>query len=633
METIQNILFARDFTPASEQAAHLALSFAQRTGARLHVVYADELRDNRFRPAAQPAGRIDKLRARLKAALEDTVPVTFDPASFWVAHEVVQGTAAAPALLRYADEHEIDLIVIGTHGRQGVRHLLLGSVAEEVVRSARCPVLVVPPRHEDASTLQPITSILIPSDLSDTSKGALELGAALAEALGASVEVLHVIETMLAPGFSVPRAVFEPDSLLVDRQRGGMESRYREAGGNLDEAAFTVVEGHPASEVLRVARERPHGLIVMGTHGRSGVDRFFLGSVAQRVLRESPCPVLIVKTPAAAPKRKERVQAAAEDTRPEVPRVVVGTDFSPSAEDALRWARRLAERINAQLHVVHVLPSPDVPVPGGERWFTDVSAEEAAMLVQRKQAEDLMDALLDRQANGAEDVSAHFIEGNDPAASLRLFAQDEGAEMLVIGAHGRRGLGPLVGRITRAMANQAPCPVVVVRGAGEKRAPGSLLVPLDFSRGSDAALEVATRLAERAGARLTLLHALRTYPYAGFYGEYSEAVQSALASEKAQAEQALREQATALESKGLRVETVVGVGYAPEVIAKWLDESDADLVVMGTQGKSAVARFVLGSVAETVLRTAPCPVMLVPLESVPPHRLAGSFEAHYAGAL
>jgi nucleotide-binding universal stress UspA family protein len=121
---VRDILLATDFSEASEPAVRVARDYAYRFGARVHLVHVAAPSD----PGA--AARLGGIAA------------TFAPAE--VVARVLGGPAPAAAIVGYAREHGIDLIVLGTHGRTGVSHLLLGSIAERVVRTAPCPVLTVP---------------------------------------------------------------------------------------------------------------------------------------------------------------------------------------------------------------------------------------------------------------------------------------------------------------------------------------------------------------------------------------------------------------------------------------------------------------------------------------------------------
>src|SRR5690606_34769986 len=112
-----------------------------------------------------------------------------------VKRAVVRDVAAAPAILQYARDQEMDLVVMGTHGRRGLRRLFLGSVAEEVVRLSVCPVLTVHAGPIRSEAL--FGDILVPIDFSPHSKAALRAAASLAPELGASLDLLHVVEEPL----------------------------------------------------------------------------------------------------------------------------------------------------------------------------------------------------------------------------------------------------------------------------------------------------------------------------------------------------------------------------------------------------------------------------------------------------
>jgi universal stress protein A len=147
MIRLQKILFATDFSTNARSAQDYACAFAEQFGAELHVLYV--LQDMRLvmpEPAtmfAVPASNLDEIQASAERALA-LVP----DATWCTGKHVVRATRSGTPfveIVRYAEEEQIDLIVLGTHGRSGLPHVLLGSVAERVVRKARCPVLTVRP--------------------------------------------------------------------------------------------------------------------------------------------------------------------------------------------------------------------------------------------------------------------------------------------------------------------------------------------------------------------------------------------------------------------------------------------------------------------------------------------------------
>jgi nucleotide-binding universal stress UspA family protein len=191
-----------------------------------------------------------------------------------------------------------DLIVMGTHGRGGFDHLVLGSVTEKVLRKAGCPVLTVPKKAHAAPAHAAIQfhRILCAVDFSSASVAALELAFSLAEEADARLTLLHVLE--------LPHGLRDsPWDFDVDAARARVETdsarRLRELVP--DEAlAFctietAVAEGRAASEILRAAAERESDLILMGVHGRGALDLTFFGSNTHAVIRQAQCPVLTVR--------------------------------------------------------------------------------------------------------------------------------------------------------------------------------------------------------------------------------------------------------------------------------------------------------------------------------------------------
>ena len=297
MLTIKNILLAQDFSSSAREALPYALRIAERTGATLHVLFAEVLHEDLADPAAFAASKARDLEDQMQASLDAEAPSAIEPHRLRVEHAVVRNVAAAPAILDYADEHDIDLIVMGTHGRRGVRRLLMGSVAEEVVRLSPCPVLTVRRDNIDGERGH-VRSILVPVDFSKHAREALRYGKALAGLLGAHLDLLHVVEENLHPAFYGPtvQSVYDVEPDLDAKALEQLRKLYAETEGPDGEVSYTVRAGHAVREVLRFVETEGTDLIVMGTHGLTGMERFFLGSVAEKVVRQSPCPVFTVKS-------------------------------------------------------------------------------------------------------------------------------------------------------------------------------------------------------------------------------------------------------------------------------------------------------------------------------------------------
>jgi nucleotide-binding universal stress UspA family protein len=295
MEPFQTILFAADFSDASVEAFRMACSLAVEGRTRLHVLHVVEPNMVPEDPSflgqmgvlyyqtGSDRGRDERLEQELRLAYVPATPVD-------ATYRVKEGHAAAE-ILRMADETAADLIVLGTHGRTGLSWLLTGSVATSVMRRAPCPVLALHASNNPRNVEQPPT-ILHPSDFSDNSEAALRIARQLARDLGARLTVLHV-----APFDTYVQEMAVPVDLSLYREELE-EMRRRVDGPDLKyPVELRLRQGEAPDEIIRTASELVNGLIVMGTHGRTGMGRLLFGSVTEFVLPRASCPVLAVKSP------------------------------------------------------------------------------------------------------------------------------------------------------------------------------------------------------------------------------------------------------------------------------------------------------------------------------------------------
>jgi nucleotide-binding universal stress UspA family protein len=215
---------------------------------------------------------------------------------------VVRDGNTAGEILEQATGMKADLLVIGTHGRSGFERLVLGSVAEKVLRKASCPVMTVPRRLPDAVPAGPVLykRILCPVDFSESSLHALKYAISMAQEADGQLTVLHVVEHELQNTADMASVAYDTGMTVGDF----LKERGEDLGRRLQEVAgapeFCSVEslmtpGKPWREVLRIAAERQCDLIVMGVQGRGAADLWFFGSTTQHVVREASCPVLTLR--------------------------------------------------------------------------------------------------------------------------------------------------------------------------------------------------------------------------------------------------------------------------------------------------------------------------------------------------
>ena len=269
------ILVPTDGSPSAEAAARHGLVIAEAFGASVHVISVTGERERDERLAkAQAQDAISHLEE------------LFEQESDLSCQSIIEHGSPYEAILSYASENDIDLIVMGTHGRRGLSRVLLGSVTERVIRLSNDPVVAVPP-HAIGREQEGYDKILIPTDGSPGATAAVEHGISIAERLEASVRVLCVIEgeTGLPP-------IGDP---LRDEAVEVLEA-VSERASDRDVSLTTHVQpGIPHEVINNFVSAHGIDLITMGTHGRSGIRRHLLGSVTERVLRTSDAPVLTVR--------------------------------------------------------------------------------------------------------------------------------------------------------------------------------------------------------------------------------------------------------------------------------------------------------------------------------------------------
>jgi nucleotide-binding universal stress UspA family protein len=203
------------------------------------------------------------------------------------------GSPAGHFIIDLAREEGADLIVIGTHGLTGWRRLVLGSVTEEVMRLAQCPILTVRSCRSESATDQPYQKILSPIDFSAPSLVALGKAGELAAGWDAALSVLHVMEPM-APAVPVVGLAEKRETEAAQKLSMVIEKHLPEPLWEAAESRRLLRSGRPGEEIVRVAEDDAFDLIVIATQGRTGWRHLFFGSVAGEVVRIAPCPVLVV---------------------------------------------------------------------------------------------------------------------------------------------------------------------------------------------------------------------------------------------------------------------------------------------------------------------------------------------------
>jgi nucleotide-binding universal stress UspA family protein len=278
------ILVPTDGSECAQAAVGYAAELATRYDARVHALCVADSR------TLENAPKYDQIRQEREEVAERTcndMSVSGVPVE-----QAVRTGIPHKAILRYATEQDIDLIVMGTHGRTGVERYLLGSVTEKVVRLSDVPVLTVK-TEDDGDVTYPYTDILVPTDGSEGAEAAVGPAVDVASTYDARLHALSVIDTM-AMGVDIRSgAILET---LEESAQSAVESIETQATEASVSAVETAIEhGNPYRGIHSYVEDHDIDLVVMGTHGRSGIERYLLGSVTEKTVRTSPAPVMTVR--------------------------------------------------------------------------------------------------------------------------------------------------------------------------------------------------------------------------------------------------------------------------------------------------------------------------------------------------
>jgi nucleotide-binding universal stress UspA family protein len=292
MLEVKLILCPVDFSEFSIRAYHHALSLAEHYRANVVVQniveiwrypYADYVAsqgDYQGFCRALREGGAERLREFVKQHPHNEVQPEL----------VVNEGKAADCILSFAEARKTDLIVMGTHGRRGFDRMVLGSVADRVMRRAPCPVLTIckAPESiagEDQHLAHHLNRILYCTDFSDNSEPALHYAVSATEEYDAELTLLHILEETSSAAQkdqAIARATLQLDKLIPSEERGRLKIK-------------TVVRmGKPYQEIIQFAEAEQIDMVAMGVSGRGALDRAVFGSTTYRVIQLGPCPVLAV---------------------------------------------------------------------------------------------------------------------------------------------------------------------------------------------------------------------------------------------------------------------------------------------------------------------------------------------------
>lgn len=297
---LHHILVGVDGSPLAETILSYVTVLAKNTGADvtlIHVVHtSEEMKSNEAYRFLQPSLEQAKTNAhdylrRLVQQLNDAGVTT---------HSRVLVGVAATEIVHCAEQEGMDLIALATHGRSGLQRWFYGSVAEKVLHTTRTPLLLIRPTEEPATVPRTLSQIVVPLDGSPLAEVALPMAEAISARCQVPLVLLRVVE-IEALAFADPTGMVGANyQALLDGLQQDADSYVDQLAGAIRGKGVTVQTatpmGLPAAKIVEYAHAHPGSLVVMATHGRSGLAEVALGSVARRVVLHGDTPTLIVRS-------------------------------------------------------------------------------------------------------------------------------------------------------------------------------------------------------------------------------------------------------------------------------------------------------------------------------------------------
>jgi nucleotide-binding universal stress UspA family protein len=292
----RRILIPLDGSPHAEQALPLAKLFAARFQSSVVLFQAIEPFSKRAHEGGALAGDdLVELSRRQASQYLKTIGHSF-PGGLAVEHEVGVGSAAT-AILELAESAHIDLIAMATHGRTGLQRWVYGSVADKVLSGARLPILFVRASEAPQAPVS-IRRILVPLDSSTLAERALVVALQLAKTFDVEVALVRVCEpsAYLQDGIAAATSSAALDEAVRVTVEEYLTEKTQEVRSQGVRVRWETQFGVAAERILDAAQKQAASLVVMSTHGRSGIGRWILGSVADRVLCASRIPMLLIRS-------------------------------------------------------------------------------------------------------------------------------------------------------------------------------------------------------------------------------------------------------------------------------------------------------------------------------------------------
>lgn len=294
---VKQILVGLDGSPLAEAILPCVSNLAKGLGAEvtlLNVTFPESIVEPEDRPSLQQLVQGAEIQAKdylrgVAQRLQETGITT--------RYAVAVGDAPAE-IVNYAQRGGMDLIALATHGRSGIQRWVFGSVADAVLHTTRTPLLLIRPRDGRPAAASGVTQVVVPLDGSPLAEAVLPLAQELALAFDVPVVLLRTVETVYLFSEPAPGAAAGYQDIISAVQEA-VAGYLEHVGAGLEAQGTTVKTvaplGSPATEIEAYTTAHEGSLVVMATHGRTGIGGLLLGSVARRVVQQSGAPVLLVR--------------------------------------------------------------------------------------------------------------------------------------------------------------------------------------------------------------------------------------------------------------------------------------------------------------------------------------------------
>ena len=300
MQALNHILVPSDFSRYADNASMHAVMLARQYDAKITLLHVVTVHDEDPYNPAQNFPHIEEYYAHMEQSAGENLAASAkkDPlAGLNIERVILRGYSPSETICNYAEKHNVDLIAMGTHGRQALAHFFLGSVAEKVVHNAPCPVLTT--KIKDDGGLNVVNSykrLLVPIDFSEQSQQALDFAIQLMPNNG-KLDIVHVIEAEIHPAYYAAdeTSLFDFMPHLQQQTTESLQKIAQERVPDHLETDFIVLEGSIARNLADYAEDNEVDAVVMGTHGNNALEQILVGSVANRLIRKAHCPVITVK--------------------------------------------------------------------------------------------------------------------------------------------------------------------------------------------------------------------------------------------------------------------------------------------------------------------------------------------------